>query len=65
MGVVGVVTLSRLYPRARDRRWPPCWPSSPSHACYLRVHYAADVLAGLAFGAVSRPSTRLFVPVPK
>ncbi len=50
MGVVGVATLGRLFPRAR-------LPLAGLLAVlaftrvYLRVHYAADVLAGLAFGS--------------
>jgi len=64
MGVVGVVTLTRLYPRL----------GAPLAALlavlaftrvFLRVHYAADVAAGLGFGAVIAALYSWFVPAPE
>jgi len=64
MGVVGVVTLSRLYPRLG----PPLAALLAVLAftrVFLRVHYAADVVAGLGFGAAIATLYSWFVPVPK
>lgn len=49
MGVVGVATLGESYPRARGLLTALLSILTFTRV-YLRVHYAADVLAGLTFG---------------